>query len=277
MARRGPRVRDLRLPRRPGRAARALVLLFGLLVTGGLYVLLVPQARHAAAEGGPPPSTGQRLYETNCMSCHGADLRGIPRRGPGIAGTGEAAVYFQVSTGRMPRARNSGVAQRKPPVRELDPKTAEGRANLLALGAYVQERGGGPRLPAEHGGALVGRDTAEGGQLFRANCATCHNFTGRGGPMPGRKFAPWLRESGPEQLYTAMLTGPQDMPVFGDRDLTPGQKKDIIGYVLSVRGQRNAPGGFDLGEIGPVTEGFSAFAVGLATLFFIAVWLGARL
>jgi ubiquinol-cytochrome c reductase cytochrome c subunit len=77
-------------------------------------------------------------------------------------------------------------------------------------------------------------------------------------------------------MYTAMLSGPMAMPVFSDRQLTPDEKKDIIGYVLAVRGQNNAPGGYDLGELGPSTEGVIAFLVGLGALILVAAWIGAR-
>jgi ubiquinol-cytochrome c reductase cytochrome c subunit len=112
--------------------------------------------------------------------------------------------------------------------------------------------------------------------LFRANCASCHNFTGRGGALTDRKFAPPLDSATPDQIYAAMLSGPAAMPTFSDRQLTPADKKNVIAYVLSVRGQRNAPGGFDLGEWGPVPEGLVALGVGLVVLVVISGWIGER-
>ena len=46
--------------------------------------------------------------------------------------------------------------------------------------AYVQANGGGPTLPS---GDLRDGDLAEGGELFRLNCASCHNFVGEGGAL----------------------------------------------------------------------------------------------
>jgi ubiquinol-cytochrome c reductase cytochrome c subunit len=46
--------------------------------------------------------------------------------------------------------------------------------------------------------------------------------------------------------------------------------------VLAVRGQNNAPGGYALGEFGPVTEGVVAILVGLVALVGVAAWIGAR-
>ncbi|WP_433873070.1 cytochrome bc1 complex diheme cytochrome c subunit [Saccharopolyspora sp. CA-218241] len=261
--------------RRRRRCAMVLGLLLGLLTTGTAYAVLVPAPQRVSAEA-PLIERGEELYRRSCLTCHGSALQGVPDRGPSLIGVGEAATYFQVSTGRMPLARSTAQAERKPPPPEFDPGTEEGRRNLAALGAYVQAHGGGPRRPEGSGAALVGTDTARGGKLFRSNCSQCHNFTGRGGVLAAGKFAPNLHDATPEQLYTAMLTGPQAMPVFSDRELSPGEKADIIAYVLEVRGQHNAPGGFNLGEWGPTTEGFVVFLLGVPALIGVALWLGAR-
>jgi ubiquinol-cytochrome c reductase cytochrome c subunit len=251
-------------------------------ITGGLYTVLAPQPQLAAAAANTAQvdpaalATGEKLYNNACISCHGTNLQGVPGRAPGLIGVGSAAVFFQVSTGRMPLARELTHAYRKPPLPQFDPNTDQGRRNTAALGAYVQAHGGGPQLPAQRGAALVGDDPARGGEEFRLNCASCHSFTGRGGTLTSGTFAPILNKATPEQLYAAMLTGPANMPRFGDRQLTPGDKKDIIDYVLSVRGQRNTPGGYNLGEIGPTAEGITAFVIGMVALVAITVWLGAK-
>ena len=220
---------------------------------------------------------GQELYNANaCISCHGSNLQGVEDRGPSLIGVGDAAVYFQVSSGRMPLARQEAQAMRKPPLPIFDPDTEEGQANLDALGAYVQANGGGPTRPEASGEALRGDDPARGGELFRLNCASCHNFTGRGGALSSGKYAPQLDPASETQIYTAMLTGPQNMPKFSDRQLTPEEKEDIIAYVKSVSGSGNSVGGYDAGGIGPTAEGIVAFIFGLAAMVGIAIWLGAK-
>ena len=124
--------------------------------------------------------------------------------------------------------------------------------------------------------ALRGPDPARGGELFRLNCASCHNFTGQGGALSSGKFAPPLREANEEQIYTAMLSGPQNMPHFSDRQLAPDEKKDIIAYVESVTDGQNDPGGNGLGDIGPVSEGLVAWVVGITACVGLALWLGAK-
>jgi ubiquinol-cytochrome c reductase cytochrome c subunit len=269
---RGPRSRFRR------RVAGALALGIGLLTVGGLYAAFAPQPQVASAQEGDAAliAQGEELYNNACITCHGSNLQGVPDRGPSLIGVGDAAVYFQVSTGRMPLARQEAQAQRKPPAAQFDPHTEEGAANIDALGAFVQANGGGPTRPSVEGQALRGDDPARGGELFRLNCASCHNFTGRGGALSSGKYAPDLDQSTEMDIYTAMLTGPQNMPKFSDRQLAPDEKEDIIAYVESVTNGNNNPGGNALGGVGPVSEGLVAFIVGIAAMVGFAMWLGAK-
>jgi quinol---cytochrome-c reductase cytochrome c subunit len=123
--------------------------------------------------------------------------------------------------------------------------------------------------------STAGADTALGSQLFMANCAQCHGFAGDGGALTYGKFAPSLTQATPTQIYTAMLTGPEAMPVFSDGALTPQAKRDIIAYVTETRTEPN-PGGLSLGRIGPVTEGLVIFLGGMGVLVLIAMWLTAK-
>lgn len=261
------------------RLSGLLALGLALMATGGLYAVAAPSPQTAVAQDEPAQvRLGEQLYNNHCISCHGANLQGITDRAPSLIGVGEAAVYFQVSTGRMPAARQEAQADRKPlkafkqPLGE-EAITAEEAAD--AIGAFVQSKGGGPELPAERGADLRG-DSADGGELFRLNCASCHNFTGRGGALSSGKYAPNLEEATEEQIYAAMLSGPQNMPRFSDRQLTPDEKKDIVAYVKSVAGQKNSPGGYHLGGFGPISEALATFVVGMALLVGVTLWIGAK-
>ena len=123
---------------------------------------------------------------------------------------------------------------------------------------------------------LTSGDPSRGGELFRLNCANCHSFTGRGGALSSGKYAPELDGVTPSQIYTAMLTGPENMPVFGDRQLTPDEKKDIITYIKSVTDGNNNPGGNALGGLGPISEGLIGWIVGIAALVGVTLWIGSK-
>ncbi|HEY0637697.1 MAG TPA: cytochrome c [Pseudonocardiaceae bacterium] len=261
------------------RVSGVLAMGIALLASGGLYTVAAPEPQTATAQGEPAlVRQGEQLYNNHCITCHGANLQGVPDRGPSLIGVGEAAAYFQVSSGRMPAARQEAQAERKPikpfssPIGEEI--SQEDAANALA--AYIQANGGGEERPEERGEALRGEDPARGGELFRLNCASCHNFTGRGGALSSGKFAPDLDEATEEQIYTAMLSGPQNMPKFSDRQLTPEEKRDIVAYVKSVAGQQNSPGGYALGGFGPISEALAIFLFGLTALIGVTLWIGAK-
>lgn len=251
------------------RIAGLLALGVALIGAGAVYAVFVPEAQTAQAQEDPAQlRLGQQVYNNTCITCHGANLQGVQDRGPSLIGVGDAAVYFQTSSGRMPAVRQEAQAERKPP--KLTPEEID------AVGAYIQANGGGPERPTETGAALQGSDLARGGELFRLNCASCHNFTGRGGALSAGKYAPDLDPANEEQIYTAMLSGPQNMPKFSDRQLTPDEKKDIIAYVKSVSDNNNNPGGDSLGGFGPASEGVIAWIVGIAALIGVTLWIGSR-
>jgi len=255
------------------RLSGGLLLLIALTVAGGLAAVLTPTPQVAVAdENSAAIKKGQQLFDTSCVTCHGANLQGVPDHGPSLIGVGDAAVYFQVSTGRMPAMRGEAQAPRKDPIFDDD--------QIDALGAYVQSKGGGPSVVRDPDGHLAmqslrGKDLGRGGDLFRLNCASCHNFTGKGGALSSGKFAPDLGPANEQQILTAMMTGPQNMPKFSDRQLNFEAKRDIIGYVRTVVEERQ-PGGYGLGGFGPAPEGMAAWIIGMVAAIGLALWIGAR-
>jgi ubiquinol-cytochrome c reductase cytochrome c subunit len=143
------------------------------------------------------------------------------------------------------------------------------------IAAYIASLGGGPAIPSPDQVAPANDKSAMGGQLFRANCAQCHNFAGSGGALTGGKYAPPLDKATPTQIYEAMITGPQAMPVFNDTTITPAQKRAIIAYVTQTRAEPN-PGGSGLGRVGPVAEGLVGWLVGIGFMVVAAAWLTAK-
>ena len=87
--------------------------------------------------------------------------------------------------------------------------------------------------------------------------------------------APSLADSVPAAQFLAVITGPENMPVFGDKEITPAQKLAVIKYITEIRDQPN-PGGAGLGRVGPVTETAVAWLVGIGGLVIITMWIGSK-
>ena len=255
-------------PRRRHRAGRYAVLLLGLLVIGVAYAAIAGAggAASAATPGGPSPqdiAQGRAIFASTCSSCHGMNAQGS-EAGPSLIGVGAAAVDFQMSTGRMPGKDFDAEMPRKP--------VTFSTPQIHQVAAYIASLGGGPAIPSAAQVDPAGANLALGQQLFITNCAQCHNFAGAGGALTYGKSAPPLTHSTPTQIYEAMLTGPEAMPVFSDTTITPAQKRAIIAHITTIRAEPN-PGGFSLGRVGPVTEGLVAFLGGIAALVFAAIWI----
>jgi ubiquinol-cytochrome c reductase cytochrome c subunit len=254
--------------RRP--VAGYAALLLGLVVVGLVYGAFTSTGGTAQASS-PAPSqsdinTGKDLFDATCSSCHGLDAQGTTQA-PSLVGAGAAAVDFQMSTGRMP-AKEVGAENNSGP-------TMFSAQKIYQIADYVASLGGGPPIPDAQQVSTAGADTALGEELFSANCAQCHGFAGAGGALTYGKDAPPLTQATPTQIYEAMLTGPEAMPVFADGSISPSAKRDIIAYIVDTRVEPNA-GGFSLGRTGPITEGLVIFLGGMGFLVIIALWITAK-
>ena len=252
--------------RRHPLASIALVAV-GLLFTGGAYAAFSTSTASAQADLSSQQTIdeGKKLFAANCATCHGLSVQGTGN-GPSLIGVGAAAVDFQVGTGRMPLAMNGPQAQKKP--------VQFTEEQIAALAAYVASLAPGPAIP--EGRLLDGNgNTATGAELFRINCAMCHNVAGAGGALTEGKFAPSLTGVSAKHIYEAMITGPQSMPVFNEMNISPEGKRDIITYLKYLE-NNPSPGGYSLGSIGPVSEGLFLWIFGLGGIVALTVWITAK-
>jgi ubiquinol-cytochrome c reductase cytochrome c subunit len=245
--------------------ATVALILVGLVTTGGAYAMFSSTATaETSAVTQATVEEGEALFAANCATCHGMNAEGT-KDGPSLLGVGAASVHFQVGTGRMPLAFQGPQGAMKP--------AQFSEEQTLALAEYVASLAPGPAIPDEK--YLEGDDIANGGVLFRVNCAMCHNVAGAGGALTEGKYAPSLEGVDPVHIYEAMVTGPQNMPVFNDMNITPEEKADIISY-LKYMEETPSVGGFGLGSIGPVSEGLFIWIFGLGAIVGLTVWIAAR-
>jgi ubiquinol-cytochrome c reductase cytochrome c subunit len=233
-----------------------------LLGAGLLLGLGAPRQARAVAPAGADPARGRDLYLTGCSSCHGVSGAGTPT-GPDLRRSGAAAVDFYLSTGRMPLDEPVPQAERRPPVYN--------QAAIDDIVAYYTSAiGSGPPIPSVdvHAG-----DLALGAGLYADNCAACHSSGGAGGALGGSYHAPPLKEATPLQVAEAIRTGPGPMPVFGPGIFDQHQLDSIVRYVEYLQ-HPDDRGGYALGHLGPIPEGFVGWFLGLGALLLAVRFIG---
>ena len=220
-----------------------------------------------------PPSVfipaGQALFAQDCASCHGTDAQGT-QYAPNLVGLGPATIDFWITTGRMPAKNPRAVqAPEKPP--QLTDRQA------LEVAAYVNSLD--PATPYIPHVNTQSASLAEGADLFSINCAACHTITGAGDALAKNTFSPSLHTDGQPtatQVAEAIRTGPANMPRFNGGNLTDAEVADVTKYVVEKIQHPSNPGGFGLGGIGPVTEGFVGLLFGVGGMMLLAYWTGDR-
>lgn len=250
--------------------AGLLVVLLGLVIVGGLYSLMAPASASDTKADDQLIEEGRQLFVVGCSSCHGLQAEGVMTKdgneyAPSLVGVGSAAVWFQVSTGRMPLQQPGVQAPSKEPVysdHEID-----------AMAAYIASLAPGPSVPADEWTDPTEGDPVLGRNFFQTNCTACHNFAASGGALPHGGYAPSLLGTSSENIVLAMMTGPGQMPVFSDEVLTPEDKRDVLAYIQSLKDQPDY-GGSSMGSLGPVSEGLWGWVGGIGLLVGVAVWIG---
>lgn len=218
------------------------------------------------AAGALTPSTpdGAALYATHCASCHAPQKWGTAD-GPSLRGVGMAALDFYLMTGRMPAAEPwIEIAHR-------DERSGQGLPldEIRALETYLAPAvAGGPPIPP----VVANGDLAHGHTLFSQNCQQCHGLAGEGGDLGLLDWAPSLERTSIAQVAEAIRVGPEQMPPFGERQLSEADLDDVASYVVHLQTTQQAA--FPpFASTGPVPEGAVAYlAIIVLVAFVFTFW-----
>lgn len=205
---------------------------------------------------------GRLLFENACSSCHGATGLGTIN-GPALTESGAAGAHFMLSTGRMPLDDPGRQPIRKPPA--FNPE------QIRTITAFVATLGTGPDIPEVN---QASGDLVKGEELYSSNCAACHSSAGAGGAVGAGQEAPSLGKATPVEIVEAMRIGPGAMPVFGKSTLSDHDANSITRYLIYLRTLPNH-GGWGMGRVGPIPEGFVALA-GMGLLLAVCRWIGTK-
>ncbi len=226
--------------------------------------LLSPPSGDAAAAPSRPDPSG--IYERDCAECHGSGGGGTAK-GPAIAEEGAASIDYVVSTGRMPIEDPDDEIKRGP--------AAYDRPTTIALAEYVASLGDGADAWPIPDVDVAAADVPNGGELYRLNCAACHQSVGFGGALIERA-APGLDAATATEAAEAIRVGPFEMPAFGRAALSDDEVADVTAYVTEVLQHSQDRGGWAIWHLGPVPEGAVAILIGLALMTLAAVWIEGR-
>jgi ubiquinol-cytochrome c reductase cytochrome c subunit len=164
----------------------------------------------------------------------------------------------------MPKRAPHSPRNRRPPAYDAE--------QIKALIRYMTPfTAGGPTIPDVNPAA---GDLAQGGELYRANCASCHQWAGEGGALLGL-IAPSLHQASAVQVGEAVRSGPVNMPAFSAQTINAHDLDSITAYVLSLRHPKDR-GGAGLWHLGPFAEGLVAWVIGMGLLLAGIVWIGER-
>jgi len=245
-------------------------------LVGAALTLAQPQSGIVRPTTEPPRESvklGAELYAGNCASCHGIAGSGILRprpgagnvigAGPPLKGVGAAAADLYLRTGFMPLPD----IHAQPELRRVLLSDKE----IRSLVAFVASLAPGPAIPRPDPAA---GSLASGFSLFTEHCAGCHQAVAQGGFVTGARVPP-LHGLTAVQIAEAVRIGPYLMPRFSAAQISDAQLNSIVDYVLSTNRPDN-PGGWAIGNIGPISEGILAWLTGIM-LAIACIGLGRRL
>ena len=119
---------------------------------------------------------GKQLFTTNCVSCHGADLRGGVTGGPNLLRSG-TVLMDQHGELILPIVRGARAERGMPPLPIPDDDVIAIAEYIHSVVASARGQGAPPESENPPPNALVG-DAKAGEVYFKANCTSCHSPSG---------------------------------------------------------------------------------------------------
>ena len=185
------------------------------------------------------------LYRRNCAGCHGADGR------LGAARPLNDPVYLALVTAeRLRKIIAAGVPGTLMPAFGPSAGGNLTDAQIDALVKAMIARWGRPdvvkgvTLPPYEGSVA---ESAQGREVYRSGCASCHGPDGKGGPKAGSIVDPsYLALVSDQSLRTTVIAGRPDLGQPDWRDVVPGQPltpqqiSDLVAWLAAQR--RPVPG-----------------------------------
>jgi ubiquinol-cytochrome c reductase cytochrome c subunit len=163
-------------------------------------------------------------------------------------------------TGRMPPGDVAG--RTRGPISWSDPD----REALMAWMTENLDLEGDTFVPPD-GDAARGRD------VYAANCAQCHGYTGEGGVAGAGAITPRVAGLDPVVIGQAIRVGPFEMPPFAADQIPDEAVGDVVAYLHVVEAEEGTLVG--LVELNPVYMAAFVFLLAVAVIL-SCVWIAGR-
>jgi len=213
------------------------------------------------ADVSPDTPAGERIYRQRCAVCHGPDGQGNGPAAPSLIPrprdfTQGQFKYKSTPPGQPSReadlihtVANGLQASAMPYWKDLLTETEIREVvSFIKSLSKISHRPPPTSFPITSRVPSTAESVARGHRLYTQHgCHACHGPKGRGGlslrdtkgyPVISRDLtAPWTFRGGskPKQIWLRISTGlmPSPMPAF-DKTMTPGERWDVVNYVLSL-------------------------------------------
>jgi cytochrome c oxidase cbb3-type subunit 3/ubiquinol-cytochrome c reductase cytochrome c subunit len=179
-----------------------------------------------------------QLYSANCAGCHGADGHfggALPLNNP--------AYLALVDDASMLNAIANGITGTSMPAFAVSSGGMLTNEQINAIVRGIRSRWGTEVRPIEgtppYVSSQVG-DVAQGGELFKRHCASCHGADGTAGTAGAITNPSFLALYNDQTLRTLIIAGRPDLGHPGWRDYKPAldsaQVSDIVAWLAVKRG-----------------------------------------
>ena len=218
---------------------------------------------------------GEDIYQRDCAVCHGPAGVGT-ENGPPLDQEGTASIDFVLRTGRMPIPDPDAEVARDVARRINGAPVDYDEQEIADLVAHTAEWTTGPEVPPVNTVDRGQEALAHGGELWRRNCAACHQLAGQGGVLLQDVEIPSVTSSSPQVIADAIRAGPRSMPAFDEATVSEDDAADLTLYITRELQRPTDPGGWPAGHFGPFAEGAVVWLVGIPAVLLAAGWIGRR-